>query len=161
MKIELKDGTIIHLDSAGELAHVLKVIGGREKSESSPVDLEAQRLDEGQRVRAVFLSVNPNARKFMAILLAHRKGLTGERFAELSGITSDKFGGIMGGVRKCAENQEMERDQFIISEQKMQKTERTRFLEPGKMLLKYESDFQRILSQKGEGQKVLELSVGA
>jgi hypothetical protein len=161
MKIELKDGTMIHVDSAEELAQALKVIGGEPKSERKSLDLEAQRADEGQRVRAVFLSINPNARKFMAHLLTNRKGIKGERFVELSGFSSDKFGGIMGGVKKCAENQELRRDQFIISEQKVEGTERLRILAPGQMLLKYEFDFRKILAQKAEAEILSEVSVGA
>ncbi len=161
MRIELKNGTMIHVDSAEELAEALKVIGGdttEARPERKPVDLEAQLADEGQRVRAVFSSVNANARKFMAVLLTNKKGISGDRFAELSGLTSEKFGGIMGGVSKCAENQKLKRDQFIVSAQKMQGTERTRFLEPGKMLLKYEFDFRKVLAQKGETEAI---SVGA
>lgn len=166
MKIELKDGTFIHVNSADELAEALKVIGGANpqvnaEPERKPLDLDAQLADEGQRVRAVFSSVNRNARKFMAELLPHKTGLRGDAFSDLTGFSSDKFGGMMGGVSKCAENQRLRRDQFIVSDQRSAGTERVRFLTSGKLLLKYEFDLRKVMQQKGEVEGKPAVSMGA
>jgi hypothetical protein len=159
MKIELRNGTMIHVDSAEELAAALKVIGTEKMPEKkSVIDAVAQLADEGERVKAFFRSINPNARKFMVALIAYKNGVKGERFAESSGFSSEKFGGIMGGIEKHATNQELKRESFIISEQRIEGTSRYRFLAPGKMLLKYEIDLNKTIIQERESEAI---SVGA
>jgi hypothetical protein len=159
MKIELKNGTLIHVDSAEELAAALKVVGDREPEKKVVVvDAVAQHADETERVRAFFRNINANARKFMVALIAYKSGIKGERFAEASGFSTDKFGGIMGGIEKHATNQNLRREHFIISEQRIEGTSRYRFLAPGKMLLRYEIDLAKAIKQAGESEAI---SVGA
>src|SRR2546430_1066880 len=101
MRIELKDGPTIHVENGKELAEVLEVLAKtwpKRPSEKSPTPVDDLIANETERVRAFFRNVNQNARKFMALLLAHREGIKGERFAELSGFKVNTFGGIMGGI---------------------------------------------------------------
>ena len=161
MRIELKDGLTIHVENGKELAEVLEVLaktGPKKSPEKSATTVDDLMANETERVRAFFQNVNPNARKFMALLLAHSNGIKGERFAELSGFKVNTFGGIMGGIEKIATSQKLKRIQFIASTQKIQGAARFRWLAPGKLLIKYEIELRKIMSEEVESQIV---SVGA
>ena len=97
-----------------------------------------------ERVRAFYRAFNPNARKFLSLLIAHKDGIKGEQFAQTSGFSVNKFGGIMGGMEKMAKYQKLKREQFIQSTQRISGNARFRWLTPGKLLLRYELELKRI-----------------
>ena len=158
MKIEMRDGTTVYADTPEEAAAFYKALGISSAPVIRPVNEEAQLADESVRVRRFFESINSNGRKFLVSLIAHKNGIKGDRFADLTGFSADKFGGIMGGMAKQAENQTLRRETFIISEMRAAGTERYRFLAPGPLLLKYEIDLHRIMKKEGPSEAI---SVGA
>jgi hypothetical protein len=160
MKIEY-DGKLIHVANAEELGEALAVLEKMEhkkESEKKSVNLESTTVEEGIRVGRLFRSVNPNARKFMAHLLAFPNGVKGDKFAEESKFAVEKFGGIMGGIQKLAEGQKLKRDQFVMSTQKSEGTTRFRWLAPGKLLLKYQFELRKSAKEDGGAEKI---SMGA
>jgi hypothetical protein len=164
MKIELKDGTLIHVDDQVELRNALTVVTelglgikrNPPKSNSTSDDLAD---NEMERVRAFFKSINPNARKFLFLLIAHKEGVRGTQFAQMSGFSVNKFGGIMGGMEKMAKHQKLKGEQFIQSTQRISGTARYRWLSPGRLLLKYEMELQKI--RKEDTGEIEAVSMGA
>lgn len=158
MKIEMRDGTTVYADTPEEAAAFYKALGISSAPVIRPLNGEAQLADESVRVRRFFESINCNGRKFLVSLIAHKNGVKGERFAELTGFSVDKFGGIMGGMAKQAETQTLRRETFIISEMRADGTDRYRFLLPGPLLLKYEIDLHRIIKKEEQAEAI---SMGA
>lgn len=151
MRIEIKDGVpIVYPDTVEEGAAFIKAFGGTQLPQMRPVNIEAQIADESERVKRFFTSINANGRKFLVSLISYKNGIKGEKLAELTGFSADKFGGIMGGMAKQAENQTLRRDAFIVSEMRTAGTERYRFLAPGPLLLKYEIELARIMKKEGQ-----------
>jgi hypothetical protein len=91
----------------------------------------------------LFHAVNDNAVIFLAALSTHKDGVRGDVLSEETKITSDKLGGIIGGVSKLANKFYVPVSEIVISMQKIDGTERVRYFKPGVGLLKYEGELRR------------------
>lgn len=90
-----------------------------------------------------FSAINANARKFLKLLAKHPDGVKGELFAQEAGFSVEKFGGILGGASKLAKRFGISFKKIVISEMKIEGTQRYRFLRPGPLLMQYLQELER------------------
>jgi hypothetical protein len=149
MKIAIKeDGPFLYVDTIEEAVEVLKKLSEVQEPKKREIDIVAEMANETERVRAFFSSINPNARKLLANLIPFREGIRSVTFEQITGFSRDKFGGFMGGMEKLADKQKLKREQFMISEMRTEGTERVRYFQPGKMLVKYELELRKLMKKE-------------
>ena len=124
-------------DTIEEVAALLKLRSNGHSARPTSLGTATPLFEREDRVLHFFDEINDNARRLLVALLKHERGIRGERFAEETGLTSDKFGGIFGGASKIAKNLGLKIEQFVISDFVVKSSERYRFYKPGKLLLEY------------------------
>jgi hypothetical protein len=146
IKVVLREGgPYVMVNTVEEAAALLKAVEPAKAEVSSDMQ---QRTPEAEKVKRFYASINANARKFLGVLVSHRTGISGVAFAQESGITSDKFGGTMGGMKKIAEGLDLRREDFVLSGIKTEGTSRYRLLTPGPLLVKYEAELARVMNPR-------------
>jgi hypothetical protein len=140
-----KDGPYIETDTMQEAVAIVQSKLEPSKKAAAPTlnfpKPEAQ-TTSSENVRAVFLGINENAKKFLLALSTHEKGVRGDAFAEETGIEAEKFGGILGGISKIAKNNQLKLGSLIESKLVVKGSERYRLLRPTALLLQNATKLQ-------------------
>ena len=126
-------------DSAQEAAELLRLSRNGAISPAvkinEPIRSSALESTRPPDLSKFFSKINANAKKIFSALAKHPNGITGEDFAKEVGVSSDKFGGILGGASKNAKNLHFELNQLMLSEVRVEGNRRYRFLQPTPLLV--------------------------
>jgi hypothetical protein len=101
-------------------------------------------LEEPDAMKRLIGDLSDRSRKLLCTLVNFPDGTDGSRIAEVSGESSDAFGGLLGSVSKKAESLKLEPDSIFLSEMRNSGLKRYRFLAPGKLLLKYSDELLKL-----------------
>lgn len=130
-------GAYAEVENAEQAATLLKEFSKSKKELTEKSVRPNVLLSEDVAVKRVLYGVNLNAKSLLIELAQHKAGIKGEKFADTTGVSADKLGGVLGGISKIAKKYGRTLEEFVISETRTEGTLRFRFLAPGTLLLKY------------------------
>lgn len=136
-----KGGPFTVVESLEEADKLMKM--GNARTIELPVTGRTS-LSETESMHEFILAINSNARNFLVNLANHPEGTTGEKFALEIGLSTDKFGGVLGGASKIALRLGLNFSQMVRSELRTEGTTRYRWLAPGPLLMRFRGDFKPV-----------------
>jgi hypothetical protein len=123
-------------ESAAEAVELMKLWGGVSKN-GIGATAQTRLFDEPSAMNKLLMELQERPKKLLKALVDFPQGTDGDKVSEVSGEPTTAFGGLLGSVSKQATKLNLKPQHIFISEMRGSGTKRIRFMQPGKLLMKY------------------------